>query len=319
MPPFSARPTLPQPAPRPRDRAPNANPNASSHPSSGAPPGAPRDAPRDARYDPGFDPAARPGRARPPFQWARVIAALVIREMGTKFGRSAGGYLWAVAEPLGGITLMAIAFSLALRSPPLGTNFALFYATGIIPFFLFNNVAHAVGAAVETNRGLLRYPVVTPLDTVIGKFLLDFLTMFVVGVALTAGIIAWFGLSVSLDPTRALLGFTLAGLLGLGVGTLNCVLFGFFPTWRNMWNVITKPLFIASGLFYTFESLPRYAQDILWWNPLIHVVGLTRAGFYGFYHADYAQPLYVIGVAGTLFIIGAHLLRRHASHLIERP
>jgi capsular polysaccharide transport system permease protein len=274
---------------------------------------------RDARYDPGFDPDTRPGRSEPRFRWARVIAALVIREMGTKFGRSAGGYLWAVAEPLGGITLMTIAFSLALRSPPLGTNFALFYATGIIPFFLFNNVAHAVGAAVDTNRGLLRYPVVRPLDTVLGKFLLDFLTMFVVGVLLTAGIIAWFGLSVTLDPARALLGFTLAALLGLGVGTLNCVLFGFFPTWRNMWNVITKPLFIASGLFYTFESLPRYAQDILWWNPLIHVVGLTRAGFYGFYHADYAQPLYVLGVAGALFIVGTHLLDRHASYLIERP
>lgn len=312
MPPVSAAPPQPQPAPRPRagrigSTTPSISPNARP------------DVPREARYDPGFDPAARPRRAGPSFQWARVIGALVIREMGTKFGRSAGGYLWAVAEPLGGIALMAIAFSLALRSPPLGTNFALFYATGIIPFFLFNNVAHAVGAAVETNRGLLRYPVVRPLDAVLGKFLLDFLTMFVVGVLLTGGIIWWFGLSVSLDPARALMGFTLAALLGLGVGTLNCVLFGFFPTWRNMWNVITKPLFIASGLFYTFESLPKTAQDILWWNPLIHVVGLTRSGFYGFYHADYATPLYVLGVAGVLFIMGAHLLDRHASYLIERP
>ena len=61
--------------------------------------------------------------------------------MSTRFGRSYGGYVWAIAEPLGGILLLNIAFSLTLRHPPLGTNFALFYATGIIPFFLFTGVA----------------------------------------------------------------------------------------------------------------------------------------------------------------------------------
>ena len=77
----------------------------------------------------------------PRMQHLRVIFALVVREMGTKFGRSAGGYLWAVAEPLGGIVLLAIAFSLALRAPPLGTSFILFYATGTVPFGMFNTMA----------------------------------------------------------------------------------------------------------------------------------------------------------------------------------
>jgi capsular polysaccharide transport system permease protein len=252
-------------------------------------------------------------------QWARVLFALVVREMTTKFGRSYGGYFWAVAEPLGGIVLLTVAFSLALRTPPLGTNFALFYGTGIIPFFLFNNVAVAVGAAVDANRGLLRYPVVTPLDTILARFLLDFLTMLVVGVLLLGGIIVAFELALTLDPGRALFGFALAGLLGLGIGTLNCVLFGFFPTWRNIWNVLTKPLFVISGLFYTFESLPQEARAVLWWNPLIHVVGIVRSGFYGFYDADYARPLYVLGLALGFFLVGAFLLHRHASVLIERP
>jgi capsular polysaccharide transport system permease protein len=279
----------------------------------------PSPAPAAAGRPPVPEPVRLPGGRRVRFQWARVLFALVVREMGTKFGRSYGGYLWAVVEPLGGIALLTVAFSLALRSPPLGTNFALFYATGIVPFFLFNNVSHGVAAAIDTNRGLLRYPVVTPLDTVFGKFVLDFLTMFVVGVLLIGGIILAFGLTVTLDPGRAILGFGLAGLVGLGVGTLNCVIFGFFPTWRNIWNVLTKPLFILSGMFYTFESLPQRAQDILWWNPLIHVVGLVRSGFYGYYEAGYASPAYVLGIAAGLFLVGAHLMRRHASYLIERP
>ena len=46
-------------------------------------------------------PPVRPGRPR--LQRLRVIAALVLRGMGTRNGRAAGGYLWAIAQPLGSI------------------------------------------------------------------------------------------------------------------------------------------------------------------------------------------------------------------------
>ena len=253
-----------------------------------------------------------------PLQRLRVLFAMVVREMSTKFGRSWGGYLWAIAEPLGGVVLMTIAFSLALRKPPLGTNFALFYATGIVPFFLFSGVSRSVAVSITTNQGLLRYPVVQPIDAVIAKFFTDFLTMFVVGVLLFSGIIFYYGLPLHVDLAAAFNGFLLMGLLGLGIGTLNCVIFGFWPTWRNIWNVATKPLFIMSGMFYTFESLPPQAQAILWWNPLFHMVGMVRGGFYPGYEPLYVTPLYVLGIAGSTFVVGAYLLRRHASALLER-
>jgi capsular polysaccharide transport system permease protein len=259
-----------------------------------------------------------PARPMVPPQRLRVLFALMVREMATKFGRSWGGYFWAIAEPLGGIVLMTIAFSLALRKPPLGTNFALFYATGIIPFFLFSGVSRAVSASITTNQGLLRYPVVRPLDAVVAKFATDFVTMFVVGVLLFGGIITYNHLPLHLNLAAAFNGLLLMGLLGLGIGTLNCVLMGFWPTWRNIWNVATKPLFILSGMFYTFESLPPQTQGILWYNPLFHAVGLMRAGFYPGYEPLYVSPLYVLGIAGTTFLLGAYLLRRHASALLER-
>ena len=251
------------------------------------------------------------------FQRLRVLFALIIREMNTKFGRSYGGYIWAIAEPLGGVLLLNVAFSLTVHRPPLGTNFLLFYATGIVPFFLFTGVSGSVANAVISNRGLLHYPVVSPLDAVFGKFILDFVTMLVVGILLTGGIVYFYALPVTLDPVTALTGFTLAGLLGLGIGTVNCVLFGMFPTWRNVWSVLTKPLFVVSGTFFIYESAPAAFQKIMWWNPLVHVVALVRAGFYGSYDPYYVSISYVLAVAGGLFVIGAYLLRRYASWLIE--
>ncbi len=256
------------------------------------------------------------GQAR--FQRLRVLFALVVREMGTRFGRAAGGYVWAIAEPLGGIILLAVAFSLALRSPPMGTSFMLFYSTGIIPFHLFTTMSKGVAGSVSSNRGLLTYPVVTPLDAVIAKAMLSFMTLFVVATLLYTGIIVGMGLHVNLELGAVALAFVMAAALGMGVGTLNCVLFGFFPTWKNMWAVVTRPLFIISGIFFTFESVPKEFQSVLWWNPLVHVIGTMRSGFYGAYDPHYVSLPYVFGIAGGTFVIGAYLLRRHTAYLIEQ-
>ena len=263
-------------------------------------------------------PPLPPKAGAPRFRRLRVLSALVIREMNRKFGRSAGGYAWALAEPLGGILLLSIAFSLALRSPPLGSNFMLFYATGVIPFSMFNTMSAGVSGAVRTNKGLLAYPVVTPLDAVFAKFVLNFMTILIVAVALMGGVILFQGLHVNLDLAAVAGAFVLAALLGLGVGTLNCVLFGLFPTWRNFWSVLTRPLFILSAIFYLFESAPPSFQAILWWNPIVHVIGLMRSGFYGAYHPAFVSVPYVLGLSMTLFVIGAYLLRRHASLLLEQ-
>ena len=255
---------------------------------------------------------------RPRFQRLRVIAALVMRGMGTRNGRSSGGYLWAVLEPLGGILLLSIVFGLMLRAPPLGNSFILFYATGVVPFRLYGAMANQVSTAINSNRGLLAYPVVNPLDAVFAKFLLTFMTDALVATAIFGGIALFSDADIAFDPARAATAFLLAALMGLGVGTLNCVLFGFFPTWRNVWAVVSRPLFLLSGIFYLFEGVPRSVQGYLWWNPMIHVTGMMRSGFFGSYHADWASPGYVLTVAAALFLVGGWLLRRHASFLIEQ-
>jgi capsular polysaccharide transport system permease protein len=213
--------------------------------------------------------------------------------------------------------MLNIVFSFALRRPALGTNFALFYATGVIPFFFFTGVSHSVSAAIASNRGLLRYPVVSPLDAILGKFIIEFITMLIVGVLLTTGIVFFYKLPVTLDPLSAFAGFTLAGLLGLGIGSINCVLFGLFPTWRHVWAVVTRPLFVVSGVFFIAESMPFEWRPVLLYNPIVHAIALVRKGFYGSYDPYYVSYPYVLGCALGLFTVGAYLLRRHTARLLD--
>jgi capsular polysaccharide transport system permease protein len=57
---------------------------------------------------------------------------------------------------------------------------------------------------------------------------------------------------------------------------------------------------------------------VIWWNPIVHIIGVMRTGFYGTYQAHYVSLPYVLGIGLATFVLGAYLLRRHARALIER-
>lgn len=255
--------------------------------------------------------------SQPSFQSIRVLSALMIREMTTRYGRSWGGYIWAILEPVGMIAILSLAFSQFIKSPALGQSFVLFYATGYIPFHFFNETANTASSAISVNRSLLQFPKVTPLDAILARFLLSVLTLVVVAVVVFMGIdlLVEEQVRISLpELSVALLG---AALLGLGVGTLNAVLFPFIPVWRRLWAIINRPLFLISGVFFTFESMPDAIQALLWFNPLVHVIGWARTGFYPTYDGSYVALWYVFGLGIGAFLLGAALLMRHRSFVIE--
>lgn len=264
------------------------------------------------------DHAAGRRAGKPSFQWLRVVFALVLRDMGTRFGKSSGGYFWAIAEPLGGILMLSLVFGMALRRPPMGESFMMFYASGVITFSMYSTVSGGVSSAINSNKSLLTYPVVTVLDAVLAKFLLNFLTVCVIAAVLFSSIILSLNVPVTLDFGAILLALFLAALLGLGVGSVNCVLIGFFPTWKNIWSVLSRPLYLLSGIFYIYETMPGALKTVLWYNPIVHLIALMRSGFYGFYHPHFISYSYVVAISMITFVIGAYLMRRHTSFLLEK-
>ena len=265
-------------------------------------------------------PADPPRTARPhrrSFASGRVILALMLREMSTRYGRTPGGYVWALLEPLGGVLILAIGFSLLVRSPPLGTSFMLFYATGMMPFDLFQKVSNATAKSLRFSRPLLAYPAVSWIDTLLARFLLNTLTSMTISYILLSAILMFSDSRSVVDIWPVLTAMSLAALLGLGVGSVNAVLTGFYPTWESIWSIITRPLFIISGILILYETLPNVAQDILWWNPLLHVVGEMRSGFYPMYDANYVSLVYVLLLSMALLAFGLMLLRRFHREILD--
>lgn len=253
-----------------------------------------------------------------PWQSGRTIFALMLREMGTTYGRSPGGYIWAVLEPVGMIVILSLAFSLLIHAPALGNNFTLFYATGFLPFEIYGSVAAKTAGALMFSRALLAYPSVTWMDAILARFFLAFLTLLAVFCIIMIGIMFIANTHVILDFAAIATGLLLAGLLGLSIGVMNCLLFGLYPMWKSIWGIITRPLFLASGVLFIYEDMPPLVQDILWWNPLMHITGLIRKGFYSTYHASYISIPYTLGLSLIILCMGLLFLGTHYKRVLER-
>lgn len=244
------------------------------------------------------------------FKTLRAIGALVVREMSTSYGRSPGGYFWAVMEPVAGIALLTVVFSMMLKTPALGTNFQIYYATGFLPFILYREVSSKMATSIRFSRSLLFYPTVTYADALVARFILTLVTQVMIFFLVIGGILNIWETRTWMEPSLILSSLFGAAVLGIGIGTLNCVLISMVTFWDHTWNVLNRPLVVISGVIFLHDNIPEPWKSYLWWNPLVHIVGQMRRGFYPTYEGEYVNMYYPIGVGLVLTVIGLILLNR---------
>ncbi len=211
---------------------------------------------------------------------ARVIGALMLREMRTRFGRSQLGYLWAIAEPLFYIVCLAYLFALMSRHAPFGPSVALFFATGLLPYQLHSRIASSLITAIDANEALLTYPIVKPLDTLIARAALEFATAATVVIILFAGLTVATDAPAPVAPHMMVLALVGLGLFAFGLGVINAVLAKLLPSWRQIYEVASRPLVLVSGVLFIPDSLPTAACDAIAFLPITHGVELFRSGYY---------------------------------------
>jgi capsular polysaccharide transport system permease protein len=74
-------------------------------------------------------------------------------------------------------------------------------------------------------------------------------------------------------------------LLAFGVSLSNTVLFLRYPIYEKILQIVNRPLFMLSGVFFLPDALPHPFRDILLYNPIVHAMMSFRKGFYPEYRA----------------------------------
>lgn len=263
------------------------------------------------------DTATPAARRRPVLEALRSISALVLREMSTRYGRTPGGYIWALLEPVGMIVILGFAWSLLANAPTLGTSFFLFKGTGYMVLQMFVVNSKQIGKAMHFSRPLLFYPRVTWLDAILARFLLNTLVVTITTTLILSGIMIYENIHTVLDYPAILMAMGLAALTGLSVGVLNCYLFQRLPVWEQFWSIATRPLFLISGVIFIYEDLPQMGKAILWYNPVLHLSGIMRDGFYPLYHPSYVSYIYLGLWIFLPMVAGLLLLRQFHRDLLN--
>jgi capsular polysaccharide transport system permease protein len=234
----------------------------------------------------------------------RIIGALVLRETRATFGTSQIGYLWAIITPTAGTALLVTIFTAVGRHPPYGSSFALFFGTGMFLLGFFNKLSNSLMTALDANRALLVYPLVSPMDIFYGRAILIGATYILIMGVYFSGLIA-LGLANSpAHPLDVIAAFVVTLTLGFGIGVFNAVIFSIFESWKQVEKVLTRPLIFVSGVLYIPSAMPPNIIDYLKWNPVLHLIEWFRVGYYDSYQSFVLDRTYVVFVAASFVLIG---------------
>ncbi|MGO8973329.1 MAG: ABC transporter permease [Steroidobacteraceae bacterium] len=246
----------------------------------------------------------------------RVLFALMLRNIRTKFFGNGLGYLVAIAWPLTHILVLVAIYSLMGRVTPYGDSTALFIATGVVPFQTFAYVARFMMLMLIRMRPLLAFPEVKVLDMLFASALLEIMSACCVVIVFL--IIAWFaGIDpMPRDSVQATYALGAAVLLGLGFGLLNGVIALAFPPWLTGYMLVYILLWLSAGIFFVPDALPAQIRDIAAYQPALQLVEWMRSAYYEGYGSMVLDRSYVIGFGVVTVFLGLLLERAMRGHLL---
>ncbi len=105
-------------------------------------------------------------------QW-RVVGALLIREIYTRFGRDGLGFGWIVLEPLIFAIPVLLVWSVVRAPYEHGVPLMPFLWSGYLPILLFRHIGARMLLFVRVNAGLLYHRQVTIFDIFLARCLLE--------------------------------------------------------------------------------------------------------------------------------------------------
>lgn len=251
--------------------------------------------------------------------WAiqrRVIGALLMREVLTRFGRHNIGFLWLFVEPmlftLGITALWYFAGANHGSSLPI-VAFAL---TGYSSVLLWRNMPARCAQAIEPNRALLVHRRVRVLDLFLTRILLEAAGASISFLFLSIAYIAVGALDPPEDVLEVIAAWLLlawfGGALALFIGTLAF----FSELVDKIWHPFSYILFPLSGSGFLVSVLPPQGREAVMYVPMVHGVEMLREGYFGSKVVSYYDPWYIIGFSAVLTIVGLLLLRRVTREVV---
>lgn len=240
----------------------------------------------------------------------RVVGALLMREMATRFGREGLGFAWLVAEPL--VFCLGVIFLWALTKPTFnsehGIQLAPFVMSGYMCLILIRHLINLLTPAIQANMGLLYHRLVTPMHILIARMVLE------IGGATIAFVVLYLALLAigQVGPPHNILllyaGWGTVAFSGAGFALIMTGLVMRFEAMDRVVGLISYLMIPVSGAFFMVSWLPHSFQRIVMLVPFVHGTEAIRAAIFGEFVETHYSFIYAIAAGAILHVLGLLLI-----------
>lgn len=245
--------------------------------------------------------------------WAvqrRVIGALLMREVLTRYGRHNIGFLWLFVEPmmftLGVTALWNVTSSFHGTTLPI-TAFAV---TGYSTVLLWRNMPSRCVMAILPNLSLMYHRQVKVIDIYLARLLLEAAGATSSFVMLTI-VFSFMGM---MAPPEDVIEVIAAWLLLMWFGAALAILIGAlseqYEIVDKLWHPLAYLSFPLSGAAFSLDSLPVAAQIPLSYVPMVNATEYLREGFFGSRYVAHYDIGYLVQVNLVLTVFALSQVRK---------
>ncbi len=211
----------------------------------------------------------------------RIIGALLMREVLTRYGRHNIGFLWLFFEPMSFTLGVTALWSLAGAHQTSTIPIAAFALTGYSSVLLWRNMPARCIKAIEPNLALMYHRNVKVIDVFASRIVLEiagvsasFITL---GIVFTA--IGW--IEPPEDILKVIFGFIMLAWSGASFALLLGALNERSEIVEKLWHPMSYLLFPLSGAAFMVDWLPTAGQKYILLLPMVHGVEILREGYFG--------------------------------------
>lgn len=238
----------------------------------------------------------------------RVIWALLMREILTRYGRHNIGFMWMFAEPMM-FTLGVIGLWSLTQMGHTDIPLISFAITGYSAVLLWRNMPSRTSGAIPPNLGLMFHRNVHVIDIYISRILLE-----AVGATISFIILSLFFIALGLMPLpedilKVIFGWIMLAWFGGALAIVIGAASEMSEMIEKVWHPITYLIFPLSGAMIMVEWLPLNLQHIILLLPMVHGTEILREGYFGSTVTAHYDMTYMATVNLCMTLVGLALTR----------
>ncbi|HFC8517389.1 ABC transporter permease [Neisseria weaveri] len=243
----------------------------------------------------------------------RVVGALLMREIITRYGRNNIGFLWLFVEPLLFTLLIVMLWKFVRADQISSLNIVAFVLTGYPMAMMWRNASNRAVGAISANASLLYHRNVRVFDTILARVLLEIAGATIAQVVIMAVFIAIKWVEMPADIFYMLIAWLLMAMFAFGLGLIICSIAFKFDVFGKLWSTLSFVMLPLSGAFFFVSTLPYQAQEYILWVPMVHGTEMFRQGYFGNTVTTLENPWYLLLCNLVMLFIGLAMVAKFSK------